>query len=271
MDGHSTMSMGGPPAIFVWLWQECKWKLSLWLPPWLLSLIPPCTAKDLVLINMDTWPPSLRPIHILHQKLPSGLGVRNLAWSHLRVKTKGRGPCIASQGLKGSTGYLHGHISWALHTSTLEKDQSKASDVQDPGPWVQGWYYIPKWDDIIPSFCFLLYSFNNTIQKSLHATICSFFSFLNFLKICSFLMPVYYFMVLSSVAQSCLTLCDPMDYSLMDSSVNGIFQARILERLPFPSLGDLSNPGIKPMSLASPASAGRFFTPETPGKPHFMV
>ena len=28
---------------------------------------------------------------------------------------------------------------------------------------------------------------------------------------------------------SCLTLCDPKDYSLMDSSVHGIFQARILE------------------------------------------
>ena len=31
------------------------------------------------------------------------------------------------------------------------------------------------------------------------------------------------------VAQSCLTLCDPMDSSLPDSSVVGIFQARILE------------------------------------------
>ena len=30
-------------------------------------------------------------------------------------------------------------------------------------------------------------------------------------------------------AQSCLTLCDPMDYSLPGSSVHGIFQARILE------------------------------------------
>ena len=29
--------------------------------------------------------------------------------------------------------------------------------------------------------------------------------------------------------QSCLTLCDPMDYSLPGSSVNGISQARILE------------------------------------------
>ena len=36
---------------------------------------------------------------------------------------------------------------------------------------------------------------------------------------------------LSSVAQSCLTLSEPMDYSLPGSSVCGIFQARILERV----------------------------------------
>ena len=30
-------------------------------------------------------------------------------------------------------------------------------------------------------------------------------------------------------AQSCLTLCDPMDYSLPGSSVHEILQARILE------------------------------------------
>ena len=30
--------------------------------------------------------------------------------------------------------------------------------------------------------------------------------------------------------------------------------------LPFPSPGDLPDPGIKPMSLVSPALAGRFFT-----------
>ena len=34
----------------------------------------------------------------------------------------------------------------------------------------------------------------------------------------------------SEVAQSCLTLCDPMDYSLPGSFVHGIFQARVLER-----------------------------------------
>ena len=32
-----------------------------------------------------------------------------------------------------------------------------------------------------------------------------------------------------SVAQSCLTLCDPMDCNLPGSSGHGIFQARILE------------------------------------------
>ena len=33
----------------------------------------------------------------------------------------------------------------------------------------------------------------------------------------------------SEVAQSCPTLCDPMDCSLSGSSVHGIFQARVLE------------------------------------------
>ena len=38
-------------------------------------------------------------------------------------------------------------------------------------------------------------------------------------------------------------------------SVHGISQARILQRLPFPSPGDLPDPGMEP---ASPALAGRF-------------
>ena len=33
----------------------------------------------------------------------------------------------------------------------------------------------------------------------------------------------------SEVAQSCPTLCNPMDYNLLGSSVHGIFQARVLE------------------------------------------
>ena len=37
--------------------------------------------------------------------------------------------------------------------------------------------------------------------------------------------------------------------------------------LPFPPPGNLPNPGIKPASPVSPASAGRFFTTAPPGKP----
>ena len=61
-------------------------------------------------------------------------------------------------------------------------------------------------------------------------------------------------------AQSCPTLRGPKDCSLPDSSIHGIFQARILEWLPFPLPGDLPDPGIEPVSLVSPALAGRFFT-----------
>ena len=62
----------------------------------------------------------------------------------------------------------------------------------------------------------------------------------------------------SEVGQSCPTLCDPMDCSL-PGSIHGIFQARILEsarrKLPFPSPGDLPDPGIEPGSSALQADA----------------
>ena len=44
------------------------------------------------------------------------------------------------------------------------------------------------------------------------------------------------------------------------SSAHGIFQARILSGLPFPTSGDLPDAGIKPLSPVSPALAGRFLT-----------
>ena len=37
--------------------------------------------------------------------------------------------------------------------------------------------------------------------------------------------------------------------------------------LPFPSPGDLPDPGMERISLASPALAGGFYTAEAPGKP----
>ena len=41
--------------------------------------------------------------------------------------------------------------------------------------------------------------------------------------------------------------------------------------LPFPTPGDLPEPGIKTASLASPALTGRFFTTMPPGKPKLTV
>ena len=69
-----------------------------------------------------------------------------------------------------------------------------------------------------------------------------------------------------SVAQSCMTLCDRMDCSPPSPSVNGNFQSRILEGVAVSCSRDLSNPGIEPESLVSPALAGGFFTIVPPGK-----
>ena len=62
--------------------------------------------------------------------------------------------------------------------------------------------------------------------------------------------------------------CDPMNFSLLGSSVHGILQARMLSRLSFPSPGDLLDPKFKPASLELES---RFFTTEPPGKPQDYV
>ena len=77
-------------------------------------------------------------------------------------------------------------------------------------------------------------------------------------------------------AQSCWTLCGPMDYSPPDSFVHEIFQARILEWVAISYSRDLSDAGIEPASLVSPALAGRFFTncavwQNAPGKMQYSI
>ena len=54
-----------------------------------------------------------------------------------------------------------------------------------------------------------------------------------------------------------------MDCSLLGFSVHGILQARILSGLPFPSPGDLPDPGIE---SGSPALEADALTSEPPGK-----
>ena len=70
----------------------------------------------------------------------------------------------------------------------------------------------------------------------------------------------------AKLLQSCLTLCDPVDHSLPDSSVHGIFQARTMEWVAIP-LGDLSSRGSSQPRDGSCIScdsciAGGFFTNE---------
>ena len=68
------------------------------------------------------------------------------------------------------------------------------------------------------------------------------------------------------IAQSCLTLFDPMECSLPGFSVHGILQARILEWVAIPFPRDLPDPGIE---SRSPALQAVSLPSETPGK-HFV-
>ena len=59
----------------------------------------------------------------------------------------------------------------------------------------------------------------------------------------------------SEVAQSCPTVSDPMDCSLLGSSIHGIFQARVLEW----------------GAIAFSKLAGGFLTTKPPGKPMLEI
>ena len=71
--------------------------------------------------------------------------------------------------------------------------------------------------------------------------------------------------------QSYQTLCDPVDCSPHTSSLQGIFQARILEWVAISSSRGSPDPGIEPPSLVSPELAGGFFTIEPSGKPQNLL
>ena len=66
------------------------------------------------------------------------------------------------------------------------------------------------------------------------------------------------------VGQSCLTLCDPVDYSLPGSSVHGILQTRIPKWVAMPSSRGSSWPRDR---TCISCITGGFFTAEPPGKP----
>ena len=74
-------------------------------------------------------------------------------------------------------------------------------------------------------------------------------------------------------AQSCLTLCVSVDCSQTGSSVLSLeFPGQeYWSGLPFPTRGDLPDPGLEPMSLVSLELSGGFFTTAPPGKPWYSL
>ena len=64
-------------------------------------------------------------------------------------------------------------------------------------------------------------------------------------------------------AQSCPTLCDPMDCNPPVSSVHGVLQARVLRWVAVPFFKGSSQPG---MESRFPALQTDSLLPETPGK-----
>ena len=95
--------------------------------------------------------------------------------------------------------------------------------------------------------------------------ICDFYIFkkLPLINKCSLHSPVLHQCVML-VSQSCLTLCDPVDCNPPDSSVCGILQARILERVAISPPGDLPDPEWNLNLLHWQADS---LPSERPGKP----
>ena len=74
---------------------------------------------------------------------------------------------------------------------------------------------------------------------------------------------------MSEVAQSCPTLCNPMDCSLSGSSVNGIFQVRVLERVAISFFRESSWP--RDRTCISHIVGRGFLLSEPPGKSQTYV
>ena len=68
---------------------------------------------------------------------------------------------------------------------------------------------------------------------------------------------------MSEVTQLCLTLCNPMECTCQAPPFTGFPRQEHWRGLPFPSPGDLPDPGIKP---GSPARQADSLRSEPPGK-----
>ena len=80
--------------------------------------------------------------------------------------------------------------------------------------------------------------------------------------------PPYFQSVACSVTQFvCDPFVTPWTAACQAPLSVGFSRQEYWSGLPFPSPGNLPDPGIEPSSPVSPSLAGRFFTTESPGKP----
>ena len=97
-----------------------------------------------------------------------------------------------------------------------------------------------------------------------------------FLFVCLFvfsIVPLVYFCFCCYYLWLCVShsvmsdFCDPMDCSPPGSSVHRILQTTILSELPFPTPGDLPDPGTEPWSPSLQADS---LPSKPPGKPYCL-
>ena len=74
-----------------------------------------------------------------------------------------------------------------------------------------------------------------------------------------------------SVSRLCLTLLTPWTVARQAPLFMSFSRQEYQSGLPFPSPGELSDPGTEPPSPVPPASADGFFTDESPGRPRFCL
>ena len=90
--------------------------------------------------------------------------------------------------------------------------------------------------------CYPLGTFGQTVPYSWLVTFSSKVQVRSHLLLETFYLPKHSFFLTVKVAQSCPTLCDPIDCSLSGSSAHGILWARILEWVAIPFSRGSSQP-----------------------------
>ena len=142
--------------------------------------------------------------------------------------------------------------------STLSRHGQREQLLRQPGGChgVSPWPAPGSWVTLTRHFQHLL---SARLLSSLYSCRCFSFHFQKFHIKC---------MLVTQSAQSCLSLCNPMDCSPPQAPLSiGFSRWEYCSGLPFPSLGDLPDPSIE---TGSPVLRADSLPSELPGKP-FVV